>query len=147
METQFGDEAMKNNLQPIFPLLPDGAVAVGDTWTREYVLSKPYPMITTYNCKLSSIEDGKARVEYTSVISADPDAEPLTMGPMTMAFALAGTQSGYSLIDQATGWPMKIENSQDIAGDITMSSPMMEAGEMTIPMTLKSTSVIESFRD
>ena len=50
------------------------------------------------------------------------------------------------MIDKKTGWTMSAEIHQDVSGDVVMEAESIEPGQQSFPMTIKSTTTIESHK-
>jgi len=62
---------------------------------------------------------------------------------MSMTYKLEGTQKGTLKIDEATGWFAEGQITQEIEGEMIMTSAG-EPDEVSVPMLIKSVITIES---
>jgi len=130
MDQQFGGDGMKEMMRNASIAFPTEAVGVGDTWTSQTDLSAgPAPMTLDNVHELVSVEDGAARIKVTS--SAEPKETKVVNNGMEMTSKLGGSQTGYSLVDQATGITTKAEIDQTFEGTMSMMG-------MEIPMKIES---------
>ena len=144
MKKQFGTDALKEMMENMTAIFPDEPVGVGDFWKHKMAITRGFPMTIETTYTLAGREDGVAELEVESTIKPNPDAEPMEMGPMTMKIKLKGTQEGTLKIDEATGWFVEGEITQEMEGETVMSgAPGMEE-EMSIPMRIKSTITFET---
>ena len=142
MKEQFGEAALKEMMETTFATYPADPVDVGDSWTKKIVLTKGVPMVVETTYTLKSRSGGVASVDVTSKVSANKDAGPTKMGPISMKYALEGTQGGTMEVDEATGWTIRANIDQDFGGKIEMlSGPGLPPGT-TWPIKIKGTMTI-----
>lgn len=142
LKQQFGDEALKQQMQQMFATYPDKPVGVGDSWTAEANLTGMMPMVLKNTYKVTAIADGVVTLDGESTVEPIKDAEPVKMGPMTMKIEMSGSQKGTMQIGEKSGLPLKASIDQDLAGTITMTPPGSDEA-MSIPMTIKGTITLE----
>jgi hypothetical protein len=142
LKQQFGDEAMKQQMQQMLATLPEKPVGVGDSWSAESNLTGMLAMVIKNTWKVTSIKDGIVTLDGESTIEPAKDGEPMKMGPMSMKIDLTGSQKGTMELDEHSGFPLKAAINQDISGTVTTSQPGSDE-EMSIPMTIKSTITLE----
>jgi len=143
MKRQFGDDAMKQMMESITAILPDEPVAVGDSWSQEIALTVPFSAVFEITGTLTDRTGGVSTVELDCTIKPNPDAPPVKMGSMSMTYKLEGTQKGTLKIDEATGWFAEGQITQEIEGEMIMTSAG-EPDEVSVPMLIKSVITIES---
>ncbi|MBN1917814.1 MAG: hypothetical protein JW889_07895 [Verrucomicrobia bacterium] len=142
LKQQFGEDAMKQQAQMMFAMLPDKPVGVGDSWTDKIDMSGMLPMTVENTCKVTSIDDDGIAIDVESTISPVEGSEPIQMGGASMKMDLSGTQKGSMELSRQSGLPIKAVIDQDIEGTITVSQPG-SAEPMSIPITIKSKTTIE----
>jgi hypothetical protein len=116
LSEQFGEEAMKQNLQNMFALYPENPVAVGESWQRRVVVAKGFPMVLDGAYTLKSRDGGVARVEIRATLSPNEAAGPVELGTGRMSYELKGEQSGTADVDEATGWTRSLTTNQTVSG-------------------------------
>lgn len=141
MKEQFGEQAMKEQMQNLFGFYPESPVAVGESWSQEVKISMGFPMVLNNTYTLESRDGGVARIAVESRLSSNPEAKPLEVGPMTMTYALTGSQTGTTHIDEASGWATDATLTQQITGDMTMTT---SGNAQKVPMAIKSDIAVES---
>jgi len=142
MKEQFGEAALKEMMETTFAIYPADPVEVGDSWTSKLVLTKRLPMVVETTYTLKGRSGGVASVALKSKVSVNKDAGPTKAVPISMKYALTGTQGGTMEIDEATGWTVRASIEQDIGGKITMlSGPGLPAGT-SWPIKIKGTVTI-----
>ena len=115
---QFGEEAMKQNLQNLFAFYPDAPVAVGDTWQRRVVVSKGFPVVIDATYMLKGRAGGVATIDVKATLSPNEAAGPLELGTGKMSYDLRGEQAGTAEVDEATGWTRSRTTSQLLSGTL-----------------------------
>ena len=131
LESQFGEEAMKESFEKATAIYPEKPVALGDSWSKKLVLAMGMPMIVDSTWTLKSRKDGVALVDVKSTIVPNPDAKPMEISGMTIAYEVSGDQSGTLELDEATGWPLRSNMKQSLSGQIS-------AADMTWPIAIVS---------
>jgi hypothetical protein len=138
---QFGEAAMKQNLQNLFALYPPAPVAVGEKWERKVVVSKGFPLVIQNAFTLKGRSGGVAEVAIDARLLPNPDAAPVEMGTGRMSYALSGEQHGSAKVDEATGWTRSLATEQEVSGSLTLDTPGDKDAD--VPISLKSKIVIE----
>jgi len=144
MKRQFGDDALKEMMENVTAIYPSKPVSVGDSWEQEVVMARTFPLIAKTTYTLAERKDGIASLKIDGTFEPNPDGEPMKMGPMTMKMALKGTQEGTFQIDEATGWFVEGEMTQEMEGEVTVSGAPGAGGEMSIPMRIKGTTTFKT---
>lgn len=142
---QFGEEAMKQNLQNMFALYPDAPVAVGESWERRIVVSKGFPVVIEGAYTLKSRADGVARIETKATISPNDAAGPVDLGTGKMSYELKGVQSGIAEVEEATGWTRSLVTEQVVAGSIRFQGGG-GAQEVNTPISIKEKVTMEAVK-
>ena len=145
LSEQFGEEAMKQNLQNLFALYPDKPVAVGESWQRRVVVSKGFPVTIDATYTLKSRVDGVATVDVKATLAPNEAAGPLDIGTGKMTYDLRGEQSGTATVDEATGWTRSMTTSQLMSGNLRFQ----DAGgvpEVVNPVTIDEKVTLEAVK-
>jgi hypothetical protein len=137
IKTQFGEEAMKRQMEQMTAIYPPAPVGLGDSWKHAVEVSMGMPMSITTTYTLEGRKDGLASVKSDGKVESPENAAPIAAGPMLMKMVLTGTQNGRLHIDEATGMVMKADLDQDLTGNTVM---MTQKGVevMKVPMTIVS---------
>jgi hypothetical protein len=133
---QFGESAMKQNMQNLFALYPPRPVAVGESWERKVVVNRGFPLVIDGGYTLKSRAGGVAEIEVKAKLSPNADAGPVELGTGKMSYELAGEQHGTAKVEEATGWTRSLETTQDVAGTIHFQTGANS--ETTVPIKVKS---------
>jgi hypothetical protein len=142
---QFGEAAMKQNLQNLFAIYPPGPVAVGETWGRKVVVSRGFPMLIDATYTLKGRSAGVAEVAMDAKLLPVADAGPVELGTGKMTYALTGEQHGTARLDEATGWTRSLTTEQDVSGTLSLDTPGDK--DAAIPISVKSKVVVEPIAD
>jgi hypothetical protein len=138
---QFGEAAMKQNMQNLFALYPPRPVAVGESWGRRLVVAKGFPLVIDGTYSVKSREGGVAEIALDAKVSPNADAGGVDLGTGKMTYELSGTQRGSAKVDEATGWTRSLVTEQDVAGTLRFDTPGDR--DTAIPITMKSKVVLE----
>ena len=142
---QFGEEAMKQNVQGMFALYPDEPVAVGDSWRRKVVVAKGFPVVIDATYTLKARDAGVATVEVKATLSPNEAAGPVDLGTGKMSYDLKGEQSGSVQIDEATGWTRSLTTEQLVSGTIRFQGTG-GAAEVVSPITISEKVTLEAVK-
>lgn len=139
---QFGEDAMKQNLQNMFALYPEAPVAAGDAWQRRFVVSKGFPIVIEGTYTLKERAAGVARVDIKAAISPNDAAGPVDLGTGKMTYDLRGEQRGTAEIEEATGWTRALTTEQELSGTLRFQGAG-GAPEVNNPVTIKEKVTME----
>jgi hypothetical protein len=137
MEQSFGNEAIKNGFQDVFPILPRAKIAVNDTWVvnTELTSTLSAKIKTTYT--LRGINKAVYAIGSKAVIYSDKNPEYKMMSSLPVRFInITGSSSADITIDKATGWLSASKTIKTIKGTIEIKDSEKVPGGMTFPMTV-----------
>jgi hypothetical protein len=120
LNEQFGDRAMKEQMEQILAIYPDKPVGLGDSWSRRITVSAGFPLILENTYKLRERKDGMALIDVSSKMSKNPDGKPMKIGTATLSFDLSGKQQGRMELAEDSGWVIKSELTQEFSGTLKM---------------------------
>lgn len=143
LEQYLSDEAIKEMTESSMAMYPDNPVGVGDSWSKEVVLSHGFGMALENKWTLKESKDGVATVEVVSVIKPNAEAKPMEMGDTKMSYEFSGKQQGLIKIQESTGQLMHSKIEQQLSGKMKIQAPGPEAQEMTMPMKIKGIITME----
>jgi hypothetical protein len=142
-------EMLKNNvgenifgaaLKGAVVVMPSKAAAVGDSWSCTSHTGGSLGLSSTSTWTVDSRSGGVTAMKVASQMKSD-SAASMSMGAMTVHYALEGTSTSTAQIQDATGWILRLRSESDVTGTATVEgSPM---GPMEIPMSVKSTTTTE----
>jgi hypothetical protein len=128
LRNQFGDEAMIESLQKVFPVYSEHPVGIGDAWGGETRFSKGLPMIVRNTWRVAAIQDRSMIIEAYGIIEPNLDVRFMNMPGAKMHYMLRGNKTGYYTIDVTSGWIMDAEVERGVQGVAIISS--MISGQM-----------------
>lgn len=137
LKKQFGNEAMKEMMENMMSIYPKNKVGVGSTWSKRVVVKSGFPLIMDSTYKLTAYKGENAVLDVMSKVYPNPKGKPLFMGPVSMRYALGGTQKGTSEVSTKTGMSAVALLHQQMAGSMHLKTN--EGKSMTMPMRIKST--------
>lgn len=143
LKRQFGDKAMRSSMEQLTAIYPEKPVAVGESWTRKARASVGFPMQVETTYTLKARKDGTALVGLKSKVAGDPKADPMKMGPLSMAFDVSGSQEGEMELDEATGWTKRAKITQDLSGKVKVEGMPGQTEAMSWPITIQGTVAVE----
>lgn len=139
LKGQFGDDAVRAQMEQVLAIYPDGPVGVGDSWTRTIAIAAGYPLLMENTYTYRGSKEGMAQVDVSSKLSRNPDGKPLKLGPMTIDFDVTGTQKGQMSIIEATGWVDQCSLEQKFGGTVKMEGAPGATAAMSWPIEAEST--------
>ncbi len=145
LKGQFGDEALKENMEKMMAVFPDSPVGIGDRWTKRLVLSRGFPMILDNTWTLKARKDGLTIIEVRSVVKPNEEAPPIDMGIMKLNYELSGEQKGTMEIQEVTGWLVQGELTQKFSGQVEMEGATQLGASMSWPISIESVIRFEPF--
>jgi len=149
MQDQFGDDGIREMMNTMFAIYPEGSVRLGDSWSNQTVEVRGYPVFLENTFTLVDRKNGVATIDVNSVVKEFPDEEPMDMGEMTMSYSLSGSQKGKVLVDEQSGWAISAVLTQVYTGEIYVDSqlggPMGD--KLEIPIDIENIITLESFEE
>jgi hypothetical protein len=149
LRAQFGDEAIREMMESMMAIYPDQPVAVGDSWSKEVVVSRGFPMIIQNQWTLTGRRDGLAQIAVKSSIKPNEEGAPTKMGPMSLKYNMSGTQDGTLNMIEATGWTQRAAVKQEFTGQVAFSGgPGGDAGQnISWPISVTGTVTFEPLEE
>jgi hypothetical protein len=144
IESAFGEDAFKDVMQNVVMAYPDKLVGVGDLWQNSILVSAGIPMQMDTSWTVTSLENGVLSADIAQAIQANPDAEPLSLGPISLSYpTLVGQGTGELKIDTQTGWMVSNRTTHEFSGEMVMEG-LDQLGETPpIPITATFETLIE----
>jgi hypothetical protein len=145
LRQQFGDDTMRRTMSQSFVPFPEGAIAVGASWSTR-TAAFGVRMDSTYT--LTDVAEGIATVAVTGTMELDTAYEPDGEAPAIVYEELHGSQEGTYLVDARTGVPLEVDIRQETTATIPTSLPGLPeevAAQMTaISFSTTSTVHVET---
>jgi hypothetical protein len=142
IQQQFGEDALKQQMNGASFEFPQEAVQVGDSWTVSTETTAVMPMAMESTYTLRRVEGNVATVEMRSLISPNPDAGPVDFGLFQIAYSLSGEQEGVIQVDLASGLSSS-QIRQSLSGEMEMSA---EGQTIKVPLEIEGLVKVESSR-
>ncbi|HIE05595.1 MAG TPA: hypothetical protein EYP58_02220 [bacterium (Candidatus Stahlbacteria)] len=143
LKKQFGDEAITEMLNRTFNILPQDSITVGGSWTRTTKLSTMYPMVVETKYTLRSVKETDADLLITATVKPNPDAQPMTLGVMTMEYEFSGTMDGELVLDLESGLTKSGSINQVFTGKMKISGAPGSEKPTEVPINIKGTTSFE----
>jgi hypothetical protein len=142
LELQFGEEALKQQMNGAsfeFPLEP---IEIGESWTTTTELTVVMPMVIESKYTLRSVEGSLAELEMSSRVSPSANAGPVDFGTFQIEYSVSGEQQGVVQVDLASGMTNS-QIQQTLSGEMVMAA---EGETLNVPISIRSTVEVESSR-
>ena len=94
LKRQFGDKALKSNMESAMALYPEKPVNPGDNWKTSVTTEVMTSMVVNNQYTLDAIEGNTANLSVQSTIKSKPNGEGLEMGGMKLFYEMNGEQAG-----------------------------------------------------
>ncbi|MCY6960541.1 DUF6263 family protein [Clostridium brassicae] len=138
----FGEEAVKKQVENITSVYPDEAVKTGDVWENKSEVLGQYPLEAENKYTLKENKDGIAEITVESKISTKKGKEPLILEPIKLSYEIQGTQNGLLNIDEKSGIPKHVKINYKYAGDIKFTSQDANIGSRKFPVNIEGNTII-----
>jgi len=131
----------EQGIRLMFDMYPAGPVGIGDSWSKKYELTTPFPMVVDTTWTLIGRKNGAAHIEATSHITVDPDAGAMRIGAAEMTFKPTGPIRAKLTVDEETGLAIGSE-TEEYGFDCTVTTEGPPGGpeRITFPMRIKTQS-------
>jgi hypothetical protein len=137
MEESFGDEAIKNSFQDVFPILPGAKTAVNDTWVANTAITSALSAKVKTTYTLIGMNKAVYVINSKAVIYSDKNPEYKVSGGLSMRFIdITGTSNAEITIDKATGWLSASKTIKTIKCTAEIKDSEKVPGGIIFPMTV-----------
>jgi len=143
LREQFGEEAMKDTLEKMTAIFPEGPVTIGESWTKKVEITTGTPMILDNTWTLKDRKEGVAFIQGDSVIRSNPEVPSVERGSMGINYELSGKQEGMIQVDEKTGWTIRGKLNQDFSGQVNIEKTEQMQDSLSWPISIKSTITLE----
>ncbi len=141
LESHFGEEALKGNMEMLLSIYPETAKSVNQTWQTETKLTSSLQADMHSNWTFESDNNNTWVISSVGDISAE--AEEAQMNGMDMRFNLNGTNQSQYTMSSKDGWFEKGWQKQHVSGFIEMLAGHKSTKNMQVPMSVSSKTYIE----
>lgn len=148
MQAQFGNKAIRENMEKMMAVYPARPVKIGDEWKKKIIIDKGFPMQLDNTWKLVEKNKGDVLIETYSVIHPNPEVPAMNMGGLKMTYQTTGTARGTLSMDMQSGWVKSSKIVQKFSGLVILegiprfpegTSFPMEATSIATFTTLENT--------
>lgn len=119
LQNVFGEKFVKSNVETGLKLLPDSAIYVGDSWSKDEVQESALPLNMHNTYTLKDVKDSVALLEMESDINVKGTSDNNYFG-MNVTQDLKGTQTGSFKINLQTGLLLEGQQKAKIKGTFQM---------------------------
>lgn len=129
----------KHAMSEIFWVIPDGPVAIGERWSRQFAVSSPGGgQQGVCYLKITERAGGISKVKvYQDVKSAER-----TVGP-NVRLTMKGVSEGTAEVDEATGLLLRIRMASNLQGSMAGASGK---GSSSAPLAIRSSMSIDRYQ-
>jgi hypothetical protein len=142
LEQQFGEEALKQQMNGASFEFPPEPIGIGESWTTTTELTVLMPMVIESKYTLRSVEGGLAELELSSTVNSSANAGPVDFGTFQIEYSVSGEQQGAVQVDLASGMTSS-QIHQTLSGEMVMAA---EGETLNVPISIRSTVEVESSR-
>lgn len=139
MNSQFGEEAMRESMALLTDIYPERPISIGDSFTSTASLPSMMNMRVSTSYTLRAVENGLAILDVSGSMDT-MQGSSMDMGGMSVELNLEGRQTGEMHLDLQNGLLMYMEMNQTASGNATITGPQ----SMDIPMDIHMRMVIET---
>lgn len=138
LKQSFGEENLNQNLQQFSPAFPTKAVKPGESWTYDLSATSAQVEFLLHNtATLMETTVGGNKIMIKSDMTI-PSNSPIMVQGMTANFEMKGTQVGEIIVEPNIGITKSGILTQEIEGEIKLSTGNDEGSDMSIPMKIKN---------
>jgi hypothetical protein len=143
MKSQMNPDTLKQMINMASGFYPDRPVARGESWDDRQKVAGMMPMTIDTTYTLKDYDEQHATLDLVGKIGPNPDAQAPVVNGAELDAEMNGTQTGQTLINRKTGWPIRSSIDQNMVGGITVVAPDGNSFEidMTITGTVKMTTL------
>ncbi len=141
LESHFGEEALKGNMEMLLSIYPDSPKSVGQTWETKTKLTSSLQADMLSDWSFDSDSNNLWVISSVGNISAE--AEEAQMNGVDMRFNLNGTNESQYTMNANDGWFEKGWQKQSVSGFIEMLAGHKSTKNMQVPMSVSSKTYIE----
>ncbi|MDP8256313.1 MAG: DUF6263 family protein [Candidatus Alcyoniella australis] len=136
---QYGGQAMRESLNPLMQIYPQGAIEPGDSWSRTFDVGGNTPMKIHNTWTLVQRSNGVSQIELSSQITPDTSEVELPMSGARLSYELEGTQGGSLQMQESSGLVIYSQLSQQISGTVTLRGRPGEPDSLQWPIEINGT--------
>lgn len=142
LKQSYGAKAFKGSFEQITAIYPEGKVKLGKKWTTETNIEAGMSVHVTTNFELKAANTEYFLLHGEGDLSSNPNSPFVKQNGMDMKILLDGNLTSDIKIDRKTGWIIDATIVQNLSGNTELKASEQMPEGMSIPMTVKSKSVI-----
>ncbi|WP_321280155.1 DUF6263 family protein [Marinifilum fragile] len=142
LKQSYGAKAFKGSFEQITAIYPEGKVKLGKKWTTETNIEAGMSVHVTTNFELKAANTEYFLLHGEGDLSSNPNSPFVKQNGMDMKILLDGNLTSDIKIDRKTGWIIDATIVQNLSGNTELKAGEQMPEGMSIPMTVKSKSVI-----
>ncbi|GAB7088705.1 DUF6263 family protein [Marinifilum fragile] len=142
LKQSYGEKAFKGSFEQITAIYPKGKVKLGKKWTTETNIEAGMSVHVTTNFELKAANTEYFLLHGEGDLSSNPNSPFVKQNGMDMKILLDGNLTSDIKIDRKTGWIIDATIVQNLSGNTELKAGEQMPEGMSIPMTVKSKSVI-----
>ncbi|WP_282015622.1 DUF6263 family protein [Marinifilum flexuosum] len=142
LKQSYGAKAIKGSFEQITAIYPEQKVKLGKTWSTETSIEAGMSVNLTTNFVLKAANTDYFLIHGEGNLASNPDAPYIKQNGMDMKILVDGQLTSEIKIDRKTGWIIDATIVQNLSGNTELKASEQMPDGMSIPMTIKSKSVI-----
>ncbi|WP_321300079.1 DUF6263 family protein [Marinifilum fragile] len=142
LKQSYGAKAFKGSFEQITAIYPEQKVKLGKKWTTETNIEAGMSVHVTTNFELKAANTEYFLLHGEGDLSSNPNSPFVKQNGMDMKILLDGNLTSDIKIDRKTGWIIDATIVQNLSGNTELKAGEQIPEGMSIPMTIKSKSVI-----
>ncbi|RKE03479.1 DUF6263 family protein [Marinifilum flexuosum] len=142
LKQSYGAKAIKGSFEQITAIYPEQKVKLGKTWSTETSIEAGMSVNLTTNFVLKAANTDYFLIHGEGNLASNPNAPYIKQNGMDMKILVDGQLTSEIKIDRKTGWIIDATIVQNLSGNTELKASEQMPDGMSIPMTIKSKSVI-----
>lgn len=145
---QFGNKAVIEAMEKVFPVYPDRPVGIGDAWGTQIIVTRKLPMIINNSWHTQNLSDDVFTFNIYGIIETNPYVKLTDIPGADLMYKFRGTKEGVLLIDVSSGWMIEGAIDQYVEG-MAVIKGVVEGQEQIAqwPLQVSETMRIETSMD
>lgn len=135
MNKMIGEDFLKQTLQAAFHIMPDSAIGIDDSWTKQGAQTDEVKAGMNTKFTVRSLDKNLARLDARSTFSEGHKEDSIDIMGYKVQAALEGEQKGHFDIDISTGMLMGAKSDLSLEGNLQVMGrevPVKITSERTI---------------
>ncbi len=138
LESAYGKEAFKGNIEMSTAIYPANPVAIDDTWKIKTKLNAGISAGVTSTYKYAENNSDNYLITGTSKIATTNKDTYTEMGGMSAKYDLKGDMTSQIKVDKTSGWIMEAKIKQVLKGDVYIKTSPDATDDMKMTMDMKN---------